>query len=140
VLRVAWSISSHYTDALYIHRDGALSRPPPSDKDSILAILRTAPRIEFMEYAPLIKRLQNAYGPHWEAWFMTGHVLIDPIIMAGQTYLVAWRYEVKPKHLANAYVFQVTSDASMKDLCMFARVCPCGGCTGREHSRAKAST
>lgn len=132
VFQVAWSIESHYTYALYIHRDGDLSHPPPSDRDTVVAILRTASRVDFTEYAALIKRLQAAYGPHWEAWFMSGHVLIDPIMMTGQTYLVAWRYEVKPRHLANAYVFQVTSNASMKDICMFARVCPCGGCTGRE--------
>jgi hypothetical protein len=132
VFRVAWSIGGKYTSALYIHRDAELSRPPPSDRDTILGILRTAPRIEFMEYSALIKRLQTQYGPHWEAWWMNGHALIEPILLTRQTYVIAWSYQVRPRYLANAYVFQVARDGSMRDMCMFARVCPCGGCTGRE--------
>jgi hypothetical protein len=132
VFRVAWSVGGKYTSALYIHRDAELRRPPPSDRDTIVAILRTAPRVEFMEYSARIERLQAQYGSHWEAWWMSGHVLIEPIILTRQTYLIAWRYEVQPRHLANAYVFHVAADGSMIDVCMFARVCPCGGCTGRE--------
>ncbi len=73
-----------------------------------------------MEYAALIKRLQTAYGPHWEAWWMNGHVLIEPLILTGQTYLVAWRHEVKPKYLAKAYVFQVTPNGSTKAFVLVA--------------------
>ena len=132
VLRVAWSLGGKYTSAIYIDRNAELTHPPPSDKDTILTILKMAPRIEFMEYSALIDRLQTQYGPGWEAWWMSDHAMIEPILLTRQTYLIAWNYQVHPRHLARAYVFQMASDGSRKDVCMFARVCPCGGCTGRE--------
>jgi hypothetical protein len=132
VLRVAWSLSSQYTDALFIQRDADLHSPPPSTPDAVRQFLRNSASIEFNSYADLIKRLQAEYGPHWEHWWMSGHVQIETLRLLDHTYVLAWNYLALPKGFARAYVFEVGKDGLRKDVCMFGRICTCNGCRGHE--------
>jgi len=132
VLRVTWSLSSQYTDALFIQRDADLRSPLPSTSDAVRNFLRNSKVIEFNSYADLIKRLQAEYGPHWEHWWMSGHVQIETLRLADHTYVLAWNYLALPKDLARAYVLEVGEDGLRKDVCMFGRICACNGCRGRQ--------
>lgn len=126
VVRSQWSIRGVLEDALNI-----LSQ---SEKTIVVAdLIRSGNTIIFTSHYWL-DRHQKKYSDHLVAgwgWFFDGVAAINLFQQNGETYVVAQNYAAPSNVSAKVYVFQLDKEYKKyeeKDVCMFVKICPCGGC------------
>jgi uncharacterized protein YecT (DUF1311 family) len=136
VIRTQWSMHSVLDDSLNI-----LSR---SEKKIVIAdLINSGNMITFTGHYWL-DRHQKKYSNHlidgWE-WYFHGVAAINLFQQNDETYVVAQSYAVSRNVSAKIYVFQLDKEYKKyeeKDVCMFVRICPCGGSEGlRGNERTK---
>lgn len=153
VIRSKWAMASVELDALHVRPQ---TESKKIDADELLR--DDTKNISFIgskywldryhkKYGDPTLRYQKGYsGPGWDWYFGTG-VSIELVRMHGATYLVAQEFAALPKAIAGniilkdyvappdasarIFVFQLDKEYRKyeeKDVCMFVRTCPCGGC------------
>lgn len=128
IIRTKWSISGVLDDALNI-----LSR---SKKEIVIADLARSGNMITFTSNYWIGRHQKKYSNHlidgWE-WYFDGVAAINLFQQNDETYVVAQHYAAPRNVSAKIYVFQLDKEYKKfeeKDVCMFNKICPCGGCEG----------
>ena len=131
VFRIHWSSANSPTQDLFVQRPPGSTEPLPNDKEAIERLFKSSQQVNLSRGGLDMAALKSRYGDDWEKWLVLGQVLVDVLKLKQKHYVVVWHYEVPADDLASAYVSQVGSDAESQGLCVFARICPCGGCIGR---------
>ncbi len=85
-------------------------------------------KIEFVDVVNWITRAKQKYGKDWEAWTPGPLSVLQVFRHLNGTYVLGYNPAADRDQSAEVYVFQVLPKDEIRDICMFHRVCPCGGC------------
>lgn len=127
IIRTQWSIRGVLEDALNI-----LSQ---SEKEIAIAeLIKSDKMIMFNNGNYWLDRYRKKYGDpllvRW-GWYFDGVASINLLLLNNVTYVVAQNYAAPRNVSAKIYVFQLDKEYKKyeeKDVCMFVKICPCGGC------------
>ncbi len=127
VFKRVFSVRAANVDFLFIFSSGRAEAMRKAGLDD--SKLSGADRkIEFLERLNWITRAKQKYGKDWEAW-MPGPVgNLQILRYRDATYVLGYNAAASRDQSAEVYVFQVLPKNEVRDVCMFHRVCPCGGC------------
>ena len=136
VLKASFSIGGALTDVVHVASSQAGSSV------SIRELLSSGNTISFVDPNRIMERLKQKHGADWQRWFFHGIATVEPLRYRKETYLLAQHVQKARDLSSKAYVFQLQPAGSIDDLCMFSRICPCGGCRdlrGEEFNKALPS-
>lgn len=127
VIRLQWSIRNVLEDTLNIL--------PQNEKEIVIAeLIKSDKMIMFNNGNYWLDRYQKKYGDPYVVrwgWYFGGVASLDLLQQNNETYVVAQNYAAPRNVSAKIYVFQLDKEYKKyeeKDVCMFVKICPCGGC------------
>lgn len=120
LIRSTWSISGIPNDALSIFQ-GVVKKPI---RTYVLPTLENT--IAFNTDNAWLKRQLEKNGG--SDWFFDGVAALNVFQHKHQAYVVAENFAAPPGISAKVYVFRLGVDFKPINVCMFFRICPCGGC------------
>jgi hypothetical protein len=122
VVRTKWSMRGVLEDALSIF--------PKSDMQRIVIenLIKSEKKIMFnVDYYWSDRRIRK-YGAGNYDWEFGGIAALNLLRRNGVTYVVAENY-ASPKNVSSKiYVTRFDANDEPADICMFSKICPCGGC------------
>jgi uncharacterized protein len=102
----------------------------PSDQQEIIIdeLQRTGKTPPF-DSSYWLHRQINKYGELNFDWFFSNSVAaLNLYLQNNVTYVIAYDYVAPINTSAKIYIFKYDKDLDPIDMCMFVRICPCGGC------------
>jgi hypothetical protein len=122
VVRTKWSLRGDLMDALNI-----LPRNE-GQKIAVGELLKSDKLIMFNNNHYWLNRHIKKYGVDNSDWYFDGVASLDLLRMKEKTYVVAQHYAAPKNVSAKIFVFRLDPTNEVVDVCMFVKVCPCGGC------------
>ncbi len=124
VIKSQWSVRGVLDDSLNIL--------PLSEKElEVAKLVNSDKKVNFNAGNYWIDRYKKKYGNLNFDWVLDGVASINLLRLNNETYVVAQNYAAPRDVPANIYAFQLDKayrKYEEKDVCMFVRICPCGGC------------
>jgi hypothetical protein len=120
VVRMEWSVRGELTDELHI-------LPRNEGQKIVIAELPESDNLGFNN-GYWLNRYIKKYGTDNSDWYFDGVASLDLLRMKGETYVVAQHYAAPKEVSAKIFVYRLDPANEVVDVCMFLKVCPCGGC------------
>lgn len=121
VVRTKWTLRGVLEDALTF-------LPLNQKKVVIGELLKTKKNVMFNAGNYWLDRYRKKYGLANEYWSFDGVASLNLFQQNGGVYVVAQNYAAPHNVSANIYVFSLDRNYEPDDVCMFVKICPCGGC------------
>jgi len=124
VIRTQWSIRGVFENGLNVlHQSG--------ERVVIAELIKSDNMIMFNNGNYWLERYKRKYGDLNFDWVLDGVASINLLQLNNVTYVVAQNYAAPGNVSAKIYAFQLDKAYKKyeeRDVCMFVKICPCGGC------------
>lgn len=121
VIRTRWSLRNVLQDELDV-------LPLNEQRVVIDELLNSEKKVRFNAGNYWLDRYRKKYGLSNEYWWFDGIASLNLYKQNGKVYVVAQNYAAPRTVSAKVYVFKLDKNYEANDVCMFVKICPCGGC------------